>query len=209
MTLRWMKTLEQQNQLALEIIYKVLHKNFKILMQIPELPENLTNMEANLYEGTGEPWAGQVALNEIWALTLNELESELDENLGAEVPIGSKIKHAEQLYRTGTGHPWALQYNWVLSYKLYWIFLWTTNLNDGVGDPCAGQLKLCGSLSLTVKSPKVFELDENFGAAEPMGSNKCNLYLYILTFKMLGGIWMSWSIYQNFENMKLLTYMLG
>ena len=60
-----MKTLEQQNQLALEIIYKVLHKNFKILMQIPELPENLTNMEANLYEGTGEPWAGQVALNEL------------------------------------------------------------------------------------------------------------------------------------------------
>ena len=51
----------------------------------------------------------------------------------------------------------------------------STNLNAGAGDPCAGQLKLCESVSLTAKSPKLFELDENFGAVEPIGSDPCKI----------------------------------
>ena len=63
-----------------------------------------------------------------------------------------------------------------------------SNLNDGVGDPCAGQLKLYESVSVTAKSPKLFELDENFGAVDPMGSDQCKHILYInIMYGWVGG----------------------
>ena len=48
----------------------------------------------NLWDGTGDPWAGQLKLNGELIPTLNEPRvSELDENLGDDVPIGSEIQH--------------------------------------------------------------------------------------------------------------------
>ena len=58
---------------------------------IPTLVTNLHGL-TNLYDGTGDPWAGQLQLNGELIPTLNEPRvSELDENLGDDVPIGSEI----------------------------------------------------------------------------------------------------------------------
>ena len=43
-----------------------------------------------------------------------------------------------------------------------------TDLNDGMGEPCTGQLKLCDNDSLTWTSGGI-KLD-NFGSDPPMGS---------------------------------------
>ena len=55
-----------------------------------------------------------------------------------------------------------------------------------MGDPCAGQLKLCESVSVTAKSPKLFELDENFGAVDPIGSDQGKV-IFIQSYVILRG----------------------
>ena len=48
----------------------------------------------NLYDGTGEAWAGQTKLNDFPVADLKTpRDSELEENLGAEVPTGSVRQH--------------------------------------------------------------------------------------------------------------------
>ena len=47
-----------------------------------------------------------------------------------------------------------------------------SNLNDGVGDPCAGQVKLAG-FSFSLFNVDTSLSDGNFGADPPTGSKWC------------------------------------
>ena len=47
-------------------------------------------MHTYLNAGTGNPWAGQINPTEVELITLEEEMSEVDGNLGAALPMGSK-----------------------------------------------------------------------------------------------------------------------
>ena len=75
-------------------------------------------------------------------LAMNAERCIFDENFGLVDPIGSNKK--------------------ILSKKIY--------LNDGKGDPWAGQVMATPELELVLK-PENSNFDENFGFVDPIGSN--------------------------------------
>ena len=59
-----------------------------------------------------------------------------------------------------------------MSNKEYFYFYFLHYLEDGIGEPCAGQLKENIRVSMTLKVPKVSDEVGNIGFADPMGSTK-------------------------------------
>ena len=74
-------------------------------------------------------------------------------------------------------------------YRYYQFF--GVYLNPGTGEACAGQSKANWTPVKTLYDPKVSELVENFGAADPIGSTQnrekfpCNSMNLIIAFVLL------------------------
>ena len=107
--------------------------------------QNFTTM-TNLYDGTGDPWAGQERLVGCFEAFFIVPPFSSPENLGTEPPTGSKRKQMCQL----------------------------TDLYDGTGDPWAGQERLNGSFEAFFRE-KLVSSPLNFGADPPTGSEMAQL----------------------------------
>ena len=107
--------------------------------------QNFTTV-TNLYDGTGDPWAGQERLAGCFEAFFIVPPFSSPENLGTEPPTGSKRKQMCQL----------------------------TDLYDGTGDPWAGQERLKGSFD-AFSNVELFSSALNFGADPPTGSERAQL----------------------------------
>ena len=69
---------------------------------------------------------------------------------------------------------WFCSSNWFYhkSNKEHFYFYFLHYLEDGIGEPCAGQLRENIRFSMTLKVPKVSDEVGNIGFADPMGSTK-------------------------------------
>ena len=102
--------------------------------------------KTHLNAGIGFPCAGHKRENGCPDLALNDPNvSELVENLGKDIPIGS----TEEVKK--------------IPLKIY--------LNDGKGDPWAGQVIPTPMFEAIVKADNS-NFEENLGLEDPMGSNK-------------------------------------
>ena len=125
-------------------------------MEIFSSPENLgadpptgsaneCSILTDLYDGTGDPWAGHDRLVGWYDAFSMVPPFSSPENLGADPPTGSKRKpHVP------------------------------TDLYDGTGDPWAGQERLNGSYE-AFSSVELFSSPLNFGAEPPTGSEMAQL----------------------------------
>ena len=110
---------------------------------------------AHLVLGTGCAWAGQSRQSMLPALLLMRSPSVFTENLGRELPTGS-------MKRNTVDH--------------VGLFPATTYLNDGTGDPWAGQSRPTAVAALwKTMSPIVFT--ENLGRELPTGSERMEPYV--------------------------------
>ena len=107
-----------------------------------------------LNDGIGTPCAGHVSAIPNPNFFLNAEESRMVENFGFESPIGSK-DHEKQKDK-----------NSELIFFQY--------LNDGIGIPCAGQVRATPEPNFFLKADKS-TLEENFGFENPMGSKQINI----------------------------------
>ena len=111
--------------------------------QPSQVPTGSNQSQTNLNEGTGELWALQLRLSP-FSLLLTKLEVfDSIENLGADVPMGAKMRR------------WGGD----------------SNLNAGVGEAWAGQTMLHSDPARKLCSCAVTE--ENLGVELPMGSRRC------------------------------------
>ena len=99
----------------------------------------------------GEAWAGQVNAKLAFMLSWKVADFWAEENLGLEPPIGSMEKG----------------YNFENS----------SYLNDGTGDPWAGQTNARLLVTMSSNATK-FILEENFGLELPTGSRLGTKYPY-------------------------------
>ena len=107
-----------------------------------------------LNDGIGTPCAGHVSAIPNPNFFLNAEESRIVENFGFESPIGSK--------------------DYVKTKNRNCKLIFFQYLNDGIGIPCAGQVKATPEPNFFLKADKS-TLEENFGFENPMGSKQINV----------------------------------